>query len=387
MKPVSFSVALQKHGKLIVTGAWVLSTLLYLYYFGIVTNLEAGKYIEEAHRYIDNGAFSAPRYWFYAVTLFIMIISIKLQVGMTGAFILQALLNLFAYLFFYKALQKLFPGKFIALLVIFYLLAFWPYQSWVVFLFTESAFFSSILIFTAALILYPPDRWKNFILAGTCLLLVIISRPLGILFCGGWYVYLFIHASKKMKLVIAGCSVVLATLAYFTINAVFNSIRDWTITQAFEQESIICDLPAAGPYEKLDLSATGSPVYQLYYYLVHNFNHFIHFAGIKLRYFFLMKRPYYSFTHNLFLLVNLIPLYLLSLIGIFSKANEFGKGIMAFILVTILLYALTIILQCDDYHNRFFLSIYPLLVILAAKGSIHYYRIFFNTTKRLPVSV
>ena len=129
MNHSSIPAAIQKHGRIIVIFAWLAGTLIYLACFGVVTNLEAGKYIEEAHRFIDNGHFSAPRYWFYAVTLFIMIAAIKLQVGMTGAFVLQALLNLLAYLLFFKALKKLFSNPVPALLVILYLLAFWPYQS------------------------------------------------------------------------------------------------------------------------------------------------------------------------------------------------------------------------------------------------------------------
>jgi hypothetical protein len=110
-------------------------------------------------------------------------------------------------------------------------------------------------------------------------------------------------------------------MGYFFVNTVFSSIYDWHITQAFEEESIICDLPASQPYQKLYLSKTGSPVYQLWYYLTHNFSHFLRFAGIKIQYFFLMTRNYYSNTHNFFLLINAIPVYLLAL-----RSNISVKG-------------------------------------------------------------
>ncbi len=361
-----------RYGYLLTGIIWLLSTLLYLNIHGLVTTLEAGKYIEEAKRHIDTGSFSSPRFYFYSTTLFIMVFAIKLKIGMLGAFIIQSLLNLFAYLFFLKALNKIFKTAVTPLIIILYLLIFNPYQSWIVFLYTESAFFSSVLILISTLILYKPDKIKNISLIILVLLFTIVSRPLGILLGAGVYLYLLFYASKKWKIILVYSSVLMLVTAYFLINLIFNNITDWSITQAFEQESIICDMPAALPYQKLDLANSGSPVYRLWYYLSHNFSHFLHFASVKIQYFFLMTRNYYSNGHNYFLLLNVIPLYILALISFFIKLQYFSKGFTAFLVSTILLYTFTIIFQCDDYHSRFILSIYPLFVILAAKAAEHF---------------
>jgi len=363
-----FSHTISKQGNWLILFVWLLTTAIYLKIFGVVTQLEAGKYIEEAERFIKNGAFSTPRYWFYSVTLFILIISMKFKIGMTGAFIIQAILNLCAYMLFYKALKQIFQKTTTAFFTIIYLLLFWAYQSWVVFLYTESAFFSLILILFAVLVLYPPTSPKNIIRLALVFILLLISRPLGILFAGSQYFYLLVIANRKWKWILGAGSILVIIFGYFVVNAVFGSLKDWTITQAFEQESIICDMPDSPPYAKLDLAGMGSPIYQLGYYLTHNFSHFIHFAGIKLQYFFLMTRQYYSTWHNHFLLLNLVPLYFFALIGVFVKSVKFSKGINIFLLSSILLFAITIVFQCDDYHNRFVLSIFPFFVILAAKS-------------------
>jgi hypothetical protein len=214
---------------------------------------------------------------------------------------------------------------------------------------------------------YKPNGIKNLLISVLALLLVIISRPLGILFAGSIYVYLFYIADKRWKTILGFCSVALFLLAFYIINTIFSTIPDWRITQAFEEESIICDLPGStSAYPELDLAATGSPVYKLIYYVTHNFNHFLHFSGVKLRYFFLMARPYFSKLHNYFLLINTVTVYLLVVAGFFIKKLTFNRGIFVFLITTIALYTLTIIVQCDDYHNRFILSIYPFFVILAA---------------------
>lgn len=381
MPPNAFLYLSTKYGKLFIGIVWLISTLIYLDIHGVVTELEAAKYIEEAHLYINTGSFSAPRFYFYSATIFILVFAIKLNVGMIGAFVIQALLNLFAFIIFYKALTKIFQSPVSPILIIFYLLAFSPYQSWVVFLYTESVFFSGFLILISVLILYKPDNLKNILLILIVLFFTFIARPLGILFSVGVYLYFFYNANKKWKIIIAGSSALLIVMGYFFINAVFSSIHDWRITQGFEEESIICDLPAAQPYQKLDLSKTGSPVYQLWYYLTHNFSHFLRFAGIKIQYFFLMTRNYYSSTHNFFLLLNAIPVYLLALCSFFIKKKYFGKGITVFLVSTILMYAVTIVFQCDDYHNRFILSIYPIFVLLAAKSAEHFYLSTFKNNK------
>ena len=372
-----------RYAKLIIIICWFFVTILYLKLFGIVTNFEAEKYISEAQRFMDSGSFSAPRYWFYCITIFIIVLALKLKIGLAGAFVIQSLLNICAYLYFYSSLKKLFQIPLTPLFIIIYLLFFWPYQDWVVYLFTESAFFSLLLILTATLIRYKPDNLKNMLIALLALILVIISRPLGILFAGSIFIYIFYSANKRWKTILSFFSLLMLISSFYIINTIFSTIKDWHITQAFEQESIICDLPGTvQSHIKLDLAISGKPVFQLFYYVTHNFSHFLHFAGVKLQYFFLMTRPYYSKAHNYFLLFNTIIIYLLILGGFFVKQANFSKAISLFLISSIALYTLTIIFQCDDYHNRFILSIYPFFVILAAGTTEFLVLYFFKNNKQ-----
>lgn len=372
--PSGIALFLNKYGMYIIIICWFVSLAFYYKSFGLITTLEAGKYIREAHSFLNDGTFSAPRYWFYCVTIMIIALALKTGIGLTGAFIIQFIINLYAYLLFYKALKKLLVNPLSALFATIYLMLFWPYQSWIVSLYTEPVYFSMILFLVSVLILYKPNNLKNILLILAALVLVIISRPLGLLFTAGTYLYFFINANKKWKIIIACGSVVLIICGAYAVNLIFSTINDWTITEAFERQNIICDEHSI-PAVNLNLSTNGSPIYKLWFYITHNFSHFIHFAGIKLRYFFLMKRDYFSTAHNYFLLANVIPVYVLAIAGLFR--SRISKGIMAFIITTIFLYTIIIILQCDDYHNRFILSIYPLFVILAALG----FESFFLKTK------
>jgi hypothetical protein len=366
LKPSTTISLLDKYGAYIIALWWFMSVIMYYNLFGVFTKLEAEKYIYEASYFIRYGSMSASRYWFYAATIFIIAFATKIKIGLAGAFIIQACLNFFAYLFFYKALKTIFHNV-TAILIILYLIAFLPYQSWVVFLYTESVFYSSILLLLSVLILYKPDSIKNIAIIFITLLLTLISRPLGILFTISTYLYLFYSANKKWKIILFCGSVILVAVFYYIVNTIFSSIEDWTITKPFEEENIICDLPSTIHTTTLYLDKTAKPLYQLLFYIYHNLGHFIHYAAIKLRYFFLMRRDYFSSKHNAYLLINIIPIYLLSVGSLFIKNVKFKKEITVFLISSIVLYAITIVLQCDDYHNRFVLSIFPFFVILAAK--------------------
>ena len=100
-----------------------------------------------------------------------------------------------------------------------------------------------------------------------------------------------------------------------------------------------------------------------------------------MQYFFLMKRDYYSPAHNYFLLINTISIYLLALAGMFIKPLKTNKGIILFMAGSILLFAITIIFQCDDYNNRFILPLFPFFVILAARGAGYFISILFKNSK------
>jgi hypothetical protein len=362
----SLTKILARFGNPIITIVWMATTILYINIYGLITNLEATKYIREANYLLENGSFSEHRYLFYSLTIFVIAISIKLKLGIAGAFIFQALFNLFAYIFFYSALKKLFKTSLTPLVIVVYLLLFNPYQSWIVYLYTESIFFSTILILLSVLIVYQPDKLKNIILTISILFLTILARPLGILFGLAVYFYFFYHSTKKWKTVMVFISVFVIIIGYHLINSIFSNISDWSITKPFVEGSIICDLPSELADPNLDLKTTGNPISQLLYYVSHNFKHFIQFTGTKLKYFFFMTRTYYSNSHNYFLLLNIIPIYSLALITLFNKNLILRKDISLFKITTIVIYSLTIVFQCDDYHNRFILSIYPFFVIYAA---------------------
>jgi len=72
-----------------------------------------------------------------------------------------------------------------------------------------------------------------------------------------------------------------------------------------------------------------------------------------------MTRQYFSASHNYFLLSIIIPLYGLSIISFILKKDKGYKPIFYFMLISIITFAIVVMLQCDDYHYRFNLGFFP----------------------------
>ena len=199
------------------------------------------------------------------------------------------------------------------------------------------------------------------------LILVMISRPLGILFILPTLLYFFVQTRKKIRIILIPFFFIGAGVLIYITNTVFSTIADVTITLAASQECIVCGV-IPKHVSPIHLVSEGSPIYQLYYYVTHNFAHFLRLSILKLKYFFMMSRSYYSNLHNAVLLIFVIPIYVLGLVYIFSGKKKILLPFFVFQISSILLFSITIMLQCDDYHNRFILSLYPVFLLMAVKG-------------------
>jgi hypothetical protein len=358
----------KKHNSLFIVFFWLVFFLFHLYKYGVVTGLEAEKYIREAQNLATGNRFSAPRFWFYSITILIITVSLKLKIGFTGAVVIQSFLNLLSILYFNKALQQIFRSdSLFPLFICFVIISFSPYSSWNVFLFTESVFYSSILLLMSAIIRHHYSSSTGTMLPiAISLLTTILARPLGILFIPAVLLSVYTGLSKKYKLTILPVMIVGSLVLYYVTNIVFTTTDDTDITLSARQGCIVCGV-VPETNAKLNLLQNGSPLQQLFYYINHNFSHFKKLSLERLEAFLFMTRPYYSFWHNVFLLVFIIPVYILSALNIFSKKEKNYRPVFYFILASIITFSIAIMLQCDDFHNRFILSLFPFFLILSAK--------------------
>ncbi|MGZ5222025.1 MAG: hypothetical protein ACXWC7_18210, partial [Chitinophagaceae bacterium] len=354
---------------LMVVAMWVVAELLLFGKFGFYFQMEAEKYVSEANFILQNQHLSQGRYLFYLTTILIIALSISMKIGLYGAVFIIMTINLAGYLYFFKALKKVFYSRLPAFLVILFLLSFWPYQTWSLFLYTECLFYSLVMFLFSRLLLFEKMDLKFLGSTFLILALVIISRPLGILFVFPVLFFLYFHLTRRQKIFFFGVVILAFFLLGWVVQVVFTTTPDWNMQRAFLEENIICDMPVTVSNSQLELSDHPNQLYRLFFYVTHNFSHFSELALTRLKYFFLNTRPYYSSLHNAYLLISLFFIYACIMIGIRSIQRTFPTAILAFIFSVIFFFALAIAFQCDDYHNRFFLTLMPLLTVLAVAGA------------------
>jgi hypothetical protein len=351
---------------LVVFGLWVLFELIWLLIFGVHFNLEATKYINEAKHILYNGKFSQSRYVFYSSTIAIIAFSLLINIGLYGALCLTALINFCAYLYFFRALQKLFTNRILPYVIIVGLLSFWPYQSWTLYLYSESIFYSAVLFLFSHLILFKRLNVKFLINTFFFLGLLIFSRPLGVLFVLPALLFILFQMTPKQRMYFSATSLLLLILLNYIVQVVFTTTPDWNMDRAISEGDIICDIPGSASNQTLILTDHPNQLYKLFFYIFHNPKHFSILAVTRLKFFFLLVRDYYSTIHNLYLITHLIVIYGSILFGLKRIVKTLPVPLNTFIFSTIISFSATIALQCDDYHNRFFLTLTPFFITWTA---------------------
>lgn len=332
--------------------------------FGLHFDLESLKYIREAQFILEHHHLSEGRYLFYLSTTLIIALSQFVGLSLPGALLLIMGVNLVSYLYFFKALRHLFRDRLPAFLVVFLLVSFWPYQSWSLYLYTETFFYSAVLLLFSHLLLYQRLNLRFLLSTLLLLLLVVISRPLGVLFIFPTLLFLYIKTPKRQSFYFGIATLVSILVFNFIVQTVLTTTSDWSLKKTIQEADLICDIPGPDSGRSLDLSDHSSQLYQLIYYITHNFTHFAGLALLRLKLFYTMVRNYYSDFHNLYIVFYLISIYASIVLGFGKIKRCLPPGICLFILSTIVLFSITIALQCDDYHNRFFLTLMPFFFVM-----------------------
>ena len=357
---------LRKTDYWVVVILWLLFETLWLSIWGFNFSNEGAKYIKEAVFLNENGFLSNDRFIFYSTTISLIALCTTIGIDYYGAVGILMIFNLLCYLYFFKASVIYFKSKIIGLSIVIFLLSFWPFQEWTLTLYSESLFFSCIMLLLGLILSFErTTRWFVFYLT-LLLLLLVFTRPLGILFLLPAVFFLFFHLTRKQKVILFMILIFSVALLIYVVQVVFTTTTDWSMDRAILDESIICDMPVEKSGYVPALSNNSNQLYRLFYYVTNNFEYFISIALERLKFFFFMVRDYYSRAHNLYLICFLSVIYLSILAGSRRLSRVLGKSRVIFIFSTVILFATTVALQCDDYHNRFFLGLFPLLTVASA---------------------
>ena len=118
----TFRIILLKNKFLFLLFSWIAVQSLFIWRYGIVTGLEASKYIDEANHFLQIGNFSTNNHYLYSTQILLIAAVIKLHLSYTVIVIIQIILNLAATLMFFKLATSFFNNPFIPVIATFFLL-------------------------------------------------------------------------------------------------------------------------------------------------------------------------------------------------------------------------------------------------------------------------
>jgi hypothetical protein len=352
-----------------LSASWALVQSILLFKFGVVTNLEAEKYIGEAQSLIQSHQFTEPKYIFYSATILVIYCSLKLTGGYLLAVVIQIILNGLSTYWFFKLTQQVTSGSYkVSFLSTLLFITFFPLQQWTTHLYTESLFFSLTIGLSYLLAKTYFLSIKSVLAIVLALCCCILSRPFGLLFVLPVFLFLFILANRNQKLVMALLLFFGITGMFYLINYAFNGGGDMNAMRPFTEEHIICFMPTNASPQKLNLLNSGNGVKDIFYYIIHNPGHFTSLGCRRLISFFNLYRSYFSTSHNTYLIGIMSILYGGVLIGFRAFTRNCPTRLKWYLLSLIIIYPLATILQCDDYHSRFAMVIFPYIIIIASMG-------------------
>lgn len=340
-----------------------------LYKYGINTNGEAAKYIDDAQRILNgeglrDGFFSI----FYLVYSLLISFFLYFSINLHAIAWIQILLSFTAACCIYKLLSEITADKKISFAAFIIFLICFPVQKWNFFLYTESIHTSLVTIglyfFYCVFQKYETNRWWILLIV---LLLVIFSRPVGMIFLlTGLMVAIILFKKSHKKIIYYSVGIGLVIFCIFLLQSKFAFYFN---PDSLRRMEVICQVPQTNAildYKEYNASGLSS-FFHVIFSEIGGRAFFLN--GLKkLISFFGMVRSFYSTGHNIILLTSGIILYPLALIGLFLLKNRNAFLVRSFSIIYILITSIGIFFTCDEWSNRFIAPVLPCIIILFGLG-------------------
>ena len=344
---------------------WIAVQALLIYQFGIVTKLEAATYIDVAKTSIATGHYPSGNFLFYSVQIWLDKFCILSGIGFWPIVLLQILLNGLSTILLYRLLLKFSGRNMAAFALTAAFIGMYYYQLYNVHLYTESIYFSLGIIFTYHL--FSLRKLSVTTLASVILfiLLLCLTRPTGIFFFPAAGLYVIFRFYRKKALLFITISIAAGLfLFYFIVNFAIGSGGALDFLVPYVTEQVICGIPSVTARHDIIVRADQNSIQGLWYIITHYPKLFFSLGAKRLIAFWGMYRDHYSVFHNIFICSYFFSIYLLIVLSVKKILDRFAEAAYMFTLVILL--ALTVVLSCDEWHNRFILGILPFLLLMAS---------------------
>ncbi|WP_132055729.1 hypothetical protein [Pseudocnuella soli] len=344
---------------------WLSVNAICLYRFGIVTDYESIKYIANADLLVKEGHFMSPQFYLYSVQILLIAFS-----KTTGTFpilpvVIQLWVNAYATFCFYRVIVLLNGRKKIAAITTAVFISMVYYQLYNTHLFTESLYFSFSIIFFSKLLKI--NRLYSIEIYGVILLLILLyfTRPVGVFFIAATFIFITLKFFRKRAIqIFTFVGIFFLLLFTILINLSLNIGGTFDFLLPFSEAHIICGVPTISPPHQLSVPIEKNSIQGILYVVTHYWDLYFPLMIKRFFAFWGVTRPYFEKWHNLILSFYFYTTYIVIAFGI-KNWRHHDAPVIAFALCMASLTMFSALLACDDWHNRFILSIFPILLILS----------------------
>ena len=331
----------------------------------MVTSLEAVKYIDQANVFLATGRYSSDNFLFYSVQIMLIACCLKFHISYFFIVVLQILINGVSVACFFSLTKRLSNNTMLPFASTLYFLLFAYYHLFNTYLFTESLFFSFSVIYTWFLFTREKFTLKNSLLILLFLALLYLTRPTGIFFIPATFLFVWLkhYAKSAVRLFVWSLPVAMVAF-YFLFNYSIGSGGEFNFLSPYLNETIICGVSTISSAHRFTVPGNQNSIDGLLYIVTHHFPLFLRLGMQRLVAFFGIYRPYYSAFHNVIATSYFYVMYLIILAGCRSLFKS-NKAEAWFLLCNIGQMAVTVMLSCDEWSNRFILAVMPFFLTLS----------------------
>ena len=357
---------------------FVLIHSLLFWHYGIRVFFDSAAYLEAADYIIMHGELQDLHHLFYTVPILIMTaIRLLLPGEIIPILLFQCFLSWVATILLYKSAVTIFNSKIAGLMAGVIFLLWLDNIHWNITTMTES-----IACSIYCLVVYVLSRWqdrpKDIFRLAILLVFAFFSRPTGIVIIIGAFVFLIAHHWGTLR---EKRPMLIAITLIGTILIVFSADRmldHWNFTEQYMKGNIItyADVVKDRPlfHESLTIdpppsktfSTSKSPIGRIVSFIYDNPIYFLKTASLKVSYLVAFVRPYYSWSHNIYLMLWISFVYVSFVLGWRTTTN---LPVKIFAAATIILNCGLIAISSVDWDNRFYIPMEPGIVLLAGGGA------------------
>lgn len=343
----------------------------WLYYTGGIRPAgDTGRYIEAAEILLSGHLPLTGKAMSYLAYDGIVAIFIGLGWGQMGVILFQVVMSGLAAYTLYLLSSHLYDWR-AGLVAAFLYIGFPDIQKWNYYILTESLFITTIILTTYVILV--TKGWQRIIVGGLLVVLATLMRPNGFIVPMALSLYvLLVFWHEGRRRLVAGILVTAVIALAMASSWIGEMLSKERVLSHYIDGTIIWGHPESAvrmPGQAPDCTqAKNSALLEIACFAMAKPIYLIELAGMKLFYFFLLARPYYSVPHNIVILLFLLPVYSLTIISWIRGRKEFVKW--AFPAIIILLQAIVVSLTFADWDSRHLQVVLPLIFLFASGGAI-----------------